>query len=295
MLDSSSVATQGANPVSITQQTLLDSTSALTSGPLSIEHLCPQASNDSFDLCLLVEGTTTPEQLEILFSVKQFYERIITEDLPSVSMIEYPYRLDPSYNCNGRDLPEIIDDVVICIKFSQALSGGNVGLGGPRYWRWSDDDDVKDSNGENQQQGQTHASGIPFFGNVYIDASFLETSTVEELTGVFIHEFGHVLGLGSILWDVNETCDYFGPTALAQFQALSGCTTFPTECDHWSSDCMGNEVMTPSYKTFEPTLLSSISLAALQDIGYTVDFSQAAPFSYNDLGSKCQCNGPSSI
>lgn len=119
------------------------------------------------------------------------------------------------------------------------------------------------------------------------------------LTTLISNCVGHVLGIGNN-WRlanaplVNNACQYTGTAATAAYRALSLCTTAfpPVECTngHWSEACFGAELMTPS-RNFGGTLISELSVATLEDMGYTTDRNA---FAYNflspNLNQSCRCN-----
>jgi len=115
----------------------------------------------------------------------------------------------------------------------------------------------------------------------------------------------HVYGLGT-LWETlditgkdvdGDPCDYRAARATAEYQALSGCTTAVpvdmsgvagTSCLHWDETCFGGELMTGmSSGAFQ---LSRITIAALEDLGYGVDYGPADPYPATELDASCRCN-----
>lgn len=56
---------------------------------------------------------------------------------------------------------------------------------------------------------------------------------------------------------------------------------------------MQSEIMTPRVQSKGP--VSRISIGALEDLGYTVDYSQADDFGSSDLASSCQCSESSTL
>lgn len=115
-----------------------------------------------------------------------------------------------------------------------------------------------------------------------------------------------MLGIGT-LWDtkglvgsVLDGCPYSGSKASEEFEALSGCPTIPIDlsggvegCYHWSEACLGKELMTPFIDEGTGNPFSRISIASLEDIGYTVDYSSADRYRTSDLNSTlpgCLCN-----
>ncbi len=111
------------------------------------------------------------------------------------------------------------------------------------------------------------------------------------LTAVITHEMGHVLGLGT-LWDRFDFIDrprggYTGENTLAQYRALSGDTDASfvpletgggrgTAYGHWSENVFGDEIMTGYVDRDMP--ISRVTVAALEDLGYTVNYAAADPF-----------------
>jgi hypothetical protein len=96
----------------------------------------------------------------------------------------------------------------------------------------------------------------------------------------------------------SDSCPYkYDSRASEEYRALSGCDApVPTETDgekgtkclHWDEDCFQSELMT-GVNTGDLEL-SRISIAALEDLGYQVDYSQATPFSAESLSPSCVCN-----
>lgn len=116
-------------------------------------------------------------------------------------------------------------------------------------------------------------------------------------------------GIGS-LWELNEVtgpitsnCPYNGPRANAEYESITGCPVVPTEqdgnpgtrCGHWDEECMRSELMTGFLNGAGPHPLSRITIATLEDLGYTVDYSMAESYGTNDVNSACTCNGQRSL
>jgi hypothetical protein len=88
---------------------------------------------------------------------------------------------------------------------------------------------------------------------------------------------------------------FIGQNAIAQFDALGGAaypdSKVPVENDffdegeavdgHWRSFFMTGELM--SSKSFMNAELSAITVGALEDMGYEVDYSGAEPFQVNNV------------
>jgi hypothetical protein len=133
-------------------------------------------------------------------------------------------------------------------------------------------------------------SGLPYAGSMVIDSDDLDTphgaSTV-------LHEMGHLLGIGasSPAWDkLRSNNQYTGANALAQFQALSpanaNASFIPLESSggegaegvHWDDDALPGELMNAKTSPDGRAILSSVTVGALADLGYTVDYSQAQEY-----------------
>ena len=101
----------------------------------------------------------------------------------------------------------------------------------------------------------------------------------------------------------SENCPYRGTFATSEFRKISNCSArvVPTEtdfnrnggtfCSHWDEECMGSELMTGFLENNNQSghPLSRISIAGLDDLGYTVDYSTADTYTVDDLDETCQC------
>ena len=97
-----------------------------------------------------------------------------------------------------------------------------------------------------------------------------------------------------------SNCPYNGPRANAEYKNISGCNVVPTEnsgtindgtfCGHWDEECMKSELMT-GFLNGGLNPLSRITIATLDDLGYTVDYSTAESYGRNDISSTCTCGG----
>jgi hypothetical protein len=115
------------------------------------------------------------------------------------------------------------------------------------------------------------------------------------LVRVIMHEMAHVLGFGSI-WDRlgllqgagSADPTFTGAAAIREFATLRGETTplaVPvanvggpgTRDSHWREAVFGNELMTGFLNTgVNP--ISRLSVGSLEDLGYTVDYTAADPY-----------------
>jgi len=211
-----------------------------------------------------------------------FWESIVTNDL-SDHVIPSQFLNDPAFCGPGYNPPTPTDDLYICGSFDTIDGSGGVlgtgtsvndGSGNPRPILWG----ILKLDSADQPRMQNDPS-------LYYD--------------IVLHEIGHVLGIGNN-WRlanaplVNNACEYTGTAATATYRALSLCTTAfpPVECTngHWSEACFDAELMTPS-RNFGGILISELSVATLEDMGYTTDRNA---FAYNfllpDLDQSCRCN-----
>jgi hypothetical protein len=106
---------------------------------------------------------------------------------------------------------------------------------------------------------------------------------------------GHVLGIGTIWTDKGlllgagtSNPRFTGANAVAAYNQIFGTTStsVPVEGNnspvgsrdsHWRESVFGTELMTP-YIAGPIDPLSAVTIASLADLGYTVDMSQADPF-----------------
>jgi len=133
------------------------------------------------------------------------------------------------------------------------------------------------------------SNGLPLLGTVSLNLLTYNALSDRKLDDLIQHEVGHVLGLGTIwgraafsglvLGDTGSADPIFvGPAALSAFSRLGRSGRFtgrpvPIQLrvlGHWRSDAFGGEVMAPSLiAAAQPT--SSVSVAALRDLGWTVE------------------------
>lgn len=133
---------------------------------------------------------------------------------------------------------------------------------------------------------------LPIRGIMAFDSADLENMENDSsLVDVIVHEMGHVLGLGT-LWKPmgliagSGTSDprFIGPLAQAAYQALGGdaSTGVPlantggpgTAEGHWRDSVFRTELMT-GYLDPGSNPVSRLTLAALEDMGYEVNYDAA--------------------
>ncbi|HEY9657562.1 MAG TPA: pre-peptidase C-terminal domain-containing protein, partial [Allocoleopsis sp.] len=148
--------------------------------------------------------------------------------------------------------------------------------------------------------GQIAANGkwLPVTGDVRINTSYAQTynSNPNYLKDIVIHEFGHVLGIGS-LWEKNGnalvdrrsstySANTYAGKAFAELNNTANPISIPVEPNvfgHWDENKLGNELLTPFAEREGTKMpLSKLTIASLRDMGWNVNYGAAAPFSMAD-------------
>lgn len=144
-------------------------------------------------------------------------------------------------------------------------------------------------------------SFLPIYGVVDLNSSGLSELPRTDVLDTMIHEFLHVLGVGT-LWERDarisvsgdqddrvfvkrqgKTTLYVAPRAVAAFRALGGKGAgIPLDPDrgHWAGEVVCSEVLSGSSGDYTGRLnpVSPLTLGALEDLGYRVQARGAAPF-----------------
>ena len=157
------------------------------------------------------------------------------------------------------------------------------------------------------EQHLTFAMTITILFDRFDTADIALLDSLGLLDEVILHEMGHVIGIGS-LWDfepfvnlLDENGDYAKNTsATAVWQKDWGCVgTPPIEKDygpgtafaHWDEECLLDELMTGflgilgSGAPPDTVPLSRLTIAAVEDLGYKVNYDVANAFD----GSNTPC------
>ncbi len=152
---------------------------------------------------------------------------------------------------------------------------------------------------------RTDAGKLPWLGIAGIDPADAHNP---QLRNILLHEFGHALGFGG-MWlgkalsldagptDASTNPIYVGANAVREFNTVfqTSLTAIPIENmtagvagvygdgsygAHWRESVMGPELMTSrSEADGVPMPLSRITVAAMEDLGYMVDYAAADRFS----------------
>jgi len=217
-----------------------------------------------------IDGSLTAAQQAVILNAAARWEQVIIGDLPDFYTSPIQNRPDLGYLNSDLTAGLFVDDILIdaYAGFIDDL-GETLGQGGPFPGPGRD---------------RPGANPLPTRGSFQLDTADLPGMSDQELFEVALHEIGHALGLGT-LWDdfgfINATIPsdkrFTGPNATQQYNQIfnSAETSIPIENNsaHWRESVLDHELMTPTADTLER--LSRITIGSLQDLGYTVDYSQA--------------------
>jgi len=211
----------------------------------------------------------------------------ITGDLSSRPSSEFPVSDRIDYTCTNLP-PSVIDDLVICGRDVLIDGPGKVlGNAGPLW------------NRRDPLTGKSTA----IIGRMQFDIADIDNMIANgSWDSVILHEMGHVLGIGT-LWVSNGLTDsnliYNGQKAISVWRNDWGCVTAtpPVEADfgpgtrggHWDEDCLNSELMTGFAESTPPMPLSRLTIASLEDIGYTVDYLAADAYDGSNTNSTSGC------
>jgi hypothetical protein len=247
------------------------------SGP-STDPPQPTPSAFNIEFVFAVEDEIDPIVEEAFMAARDRWQRVIIGDLPDV-------QVDRPVDCMGETLQGDVDDIVIFVKLGYIDgNSGILGAAGPCLLR----------NEERQ---------LPLAGLMEFDtADLLDFAEAARLEEVVLHEMGHVLGVGS-LWEVHgylqdraqgdgaSDTAFDGELAIAEFEQAGGTAyegqKVPVENmggdgvanGHWRESALGNELMTPFLSQLSG-VLSRITIAAMEDLGYEVSYAEAEDYSW---------------
>ncbi len=241
-----------------------------------VEVQAPPPAGGGFRIRLVyVEEPADPEVKQAFENAAARWAEAIVGDLPDVTASI------PAGACgNDTAFNGPVDDLVIFVKVGAIDGpGGILGQAGPCYLRGG--------------------SYLPYAGTMAFDAADLDGMKQNgTLTGVILHEMGHVLGIGT-LWDAfgylshdasscqNSThVEYTGTQGVTEWHALGGGGAVPventggagTKCGHWREATFGDELMTGWVSPGDRTPMSRVTVASLEDLGYRVDYAAADPY-----------------
>ena len=226
------------------------------------------ASPFHVELLFLDENLSSSQRQSFLQAAQQ-WSSVIQSDLEN--------RILAGTQCNGEfEYSGEVDDILIGV-ISTVLDGpnGTLGRAGPCSIR--------------------RADGLPFTGIMHFDLSdIVRLEGHGLLTDTIYHEMGHVLGFGT-LWNSKNLLDtrnsneprFLGRRASFEWQRLGGAGTVPVEATggtgtalgHWDEAAFRNELMTGWLNDGTNNPLSRVSVASMEDLGYSVDYDRAEAFS----------------
>ena len=215
-----------------------------------------------FDIELVYLDPFTEFQKRVVEYAARRWMSILPEDLPDIEFARSVSGscFDHSFNISRG---ERIDDLRIYVTFlpNEWSDAGIAGAAGPRFVRTS---------------GQTSVGCMGLSTRLYLSRYFRELA---------LHEMGHVFGVG-ILWDIQDLygdAHFNGPRAIAAFNSAGGWNypgpKVPVQREiggHWRRSVFQTELMTRSLNG--RGWLSAITVQALADLGYSVDVTQADPY-----------------
>lgn len=134
---------------------------------------------------------------------------------------------------------------------------------------------------------------LPFKGTMTFDQADFNVMNTDERIDVIVHEIGHVLGIGTLWEDFGLISGdrYIGLNAVREYKSLGGITDYiPLETDggigtaysHWDEFLLDDEIMT-GYLNYSDNAYSRISIGALEDLGYLVNYDAADPYTVPDF------------
>lgn len=263
------LATSPANARAVNFQLLLSSPSGLKLAnnivtTRIVDPLPPAPSGSNFQITVTFpDNSLTLSQQRVFTLAAQRWSQIIVGDLPEVAY-------------DGR----VIDDLEISAS-APDLDGVGGLLGQAGY-----------------TQLRTTGAKLPYLGAMQFDSSDVSSMMGDgTFLSVVLHEMGHVLGIGS-LWRAKNLVTgigttnptYTGTKGLAEYNKLlrfGGATSVPVENlggagtygAHWRESVFGAELMTGYAEGDGKAMpVSRMTVGSLEDLGYTVDYAKADPY-----------------
>jgi len=155
-------------------------------------------------------------------------------------------------------------------------------------------DGVSGALAETQVLQEDAITGLPVAARITVDVADLPGLVVRRsarrgMTAVLRHELAHALGFG-LQWGERGLSDergYLGGGGVREYLALGGSgDRVPLEGGsalmsrglHWSEQRFGSELMTSGLESWRAPL-SRLTLGAMEDLGYQVNWAAAEPYS----------------
>lgn len=210
-------------------------------------------------------GTPDPRASPLVDAVVARWSRAITGDLTNISL-----SMEADACWDGQPATrETVDDLLVYVRVV-TIDGANGTLAraGPCMVRGG--------------------RGLPIVGVIELDSVDLSRSATT-VQSVLTHEFGHVLGIGT-LWEYKsllhgkDTGDplFLGQTARDAYVAMGGSGLAPventggegTKHGHWRESTFRTELMT-GWINAGANPMSTLTIGSLRDLGYAVDMGAA--------------------
>lgn len=224
-----------------------------------------------YDVEIRFAGTPPSASQQAAFSsAAARWEQIVTGDVADISAVFGAGACGVSHPA----VNEVIDDLLVFVEVVAIDGpGGVLGSAGPCFIRT--------------------ANGLTIVGSIKLDvADVAQLEVSGGLEDVIVHEMGHVVGVGTldgwydVLVDRGLPDPHFpGAEAVSRYAAAGGVAVNAvpvantggsgTRDAHWREAHMGRELMTGFLNSGITNPLSAITIGAVQDIGYVVDFSAA--------------------
>ena len=252
-------------------------------GPIRVE--IAASIRSSFDPVVRFHGTNVPPQLaEALSSAVDRLHAGIVGDASDVPVLNFDMS---RCSIQGATLNETVDDLVIFALVTPIDGVGRVlASAGPCILRTQ--------------------SRVPVIGVMRFDIDDIAAlSENGRLAAVVLHEMLHVIGIGTV-WRAKDMVinsgsqdpRFLGPLAAAQCTAAGGFAAcadgrVPVENSggsgtaevHWRESIFDRELMTGFIEPDADMPLSAITVASLEDLGYTINLLSSDPFLVPPAGS----------
>jgi hypothetical protein len=245
-----------------------------------------------------VEPITDPDAQAAFDLAEATWESIIRNELPNVNFAGSPIAEDTCIT-GQPTINDEVDDLRIYVEFAPDDGpGGTLASAGPCIIR-------------------TAGTSTTIVGIMSFDSDDFGNLSATSLNRVILHEMAHVLGFGT-LWNrngqlINPSCPdtdtppdgagncsasdppgpdtrFTGPLASGAYRALGGVANANvpvenaqggpgTRDGHWRESIFGLELMTGFLTSNVTNPLSLLTVAALDDSGFTVDYSSVDNYS----------------
>lgn len=246
---------------------------------VALECTSPPIPASEYQIAMLFSGSDfTPTRQAVFLAAAERWSEVIVGDLPNMAVTQsYVNACAASGSFTS---PGVVDDLLVLARIAPIDgAGGVLGRAGTCFRR-------------------SGATGLAYMGYMELDvADVVNLENNGRLFGVVLHEIGHILGMNSSAWtnhgflahnstscSVATEAWFTGTNAATEWVAASGVAPLPietdggagTKCSHWDEDALGSELMTGWASG--AMQLSKITVGALHDMGYVVDYSKADPF-----------------